>query len=172
MDGEWAYSYIVPKVFVEEFIDPDSPTPPPDFKFHCVSGKVRWLQFIFDRGDETKEVIVNADGSVASTHFDHNMLHRTEFKLPSNWYEMITVVERLASGWKYVRVDIYSCPDGSIYVGELTFFPLMGCYKGEGQKELGKHLDFDRTAYSTLVIPELERCRSRFRLYPAPGGPN
>lgn len=63
------------------------------------------------------------------------------------------------------RQDIY-CSQKKIYVGELTFYPLMGCYRGEGQKILGKYLDFDRTTFKPFILPELEKSRSRFSLYP------
>jgi len=164
-NGEWAYSYVRPQILVEEFLDPQSDVAPPDYKFHCVEGKIRWLQFIFDRGQETKEVIVNEEGAVMSIHFDHKMHHRESFRLPLNWSEMKSVVERLAAGFRYVRVDVYGV-NGHIYVGEMTFYPLMGCYKGEGQKILGAYLDFDRGTFNPVLIPELERIHSRFMLYP------
>jgi len=43
-----------------------------------------------------------------------------------------------------------------IFVGELTFFPLTGCYKSEGQKKLGQLLDFDRTTVKPFLLSELE----------------
>jgi len=78
---------------------------------------------------------------------------------------MKSVVEQLAIGFRYVRVDVYGI-DGHIYVGEMTFYPLMGCYRGEGQKILGKHLDFNRKTFNPFLIPVLERNHSRFTLYP------
>ena len=120
-------------MLVEELINSDRRSPPPDYKFHCVDGKVRWLQYIFDRGCDTKEVIVLPDGSITDIHFDHNMRHVEEFDIPSQWDQMKQIAERLSNPFKYVRVDMYLSND-TILVGELTFFPLMGCYKGEGQK--------------------------------------
>lgn len=161
LNGEWAYLYITPKVFVEQFIITEDQKPPPDYKFHCADGKVRCLQYISDRGSVTKESIVQLDGKVTSTHFDHNMLHIEEFTVPTTWESMMSVAESLATPFKYVRVDMYST-NQNVYVGEMTFFPMAGCYKGEGQKKIGQLLDFDRTTYKPLLLPELEEERRRF----------
>ena len=48
----------------------------------------------------------------------------------------------------------------------MTFWPMAGCYKGEGQKKLGKYLDFDRTTFKHLILPELKKSRSRSSLDP------
>ncbi len=144
--GEWAYSYIKPRVLVEEFIAVESKSTPPDYKFHCVDGKVKWLQYIFDRGIGTKEVIIDTEGRVTGIHLDTNMEQSSLFIKPANWEQMKGLVERLAGGWKYIRVDVYNVERGT-YVGELTFFPLSGCYLGRGQRELGDLLDFDRSTF-------------------------
>lgn len=142
-NGEWAYVHVPPKVFAEELIAPGNSTPPPDYKFHCVDGKIRWLQFIYDRGHGTKEVIADVNGQPTGIHFDHNMANSTSFSIPPRWNDMKVIAEALASGFRYVRIDMYQW-ESRIYVGELTFFPMMGCYKGDGQKALGHLLDFDR----------------------------
>ena len=154
--GEWAYSYIKPKVFVEEHITPKENTPPPDFKFHCVNGKVKWLQYIFDRGLHTKEVIVDPTGKALPIHFDHNMIHCTEFSPPNEWEKLVTAAEILSSSFKYVRVDMY-LHNNKIFIGELTFYPLKGCYKGNGQVELGKLLDFDTTSFKHPILKTQNR---------------
>jgi gamma-glutamylcyclotransferase (GGCT)/AIG2-like uncharacterized protein YtfP len=45
---------------------------------------------------------------------------------------------------------MFLCGD-RIYAGEVTFTPYAGFYKGEGQKVLGKLLDFDRTTFRELL---------------------
>jgi hypothetical protein len=153
--GEWAYAFVRPKVFVEELLYVQKNLSPPDYKFHCVNGKIQWLQFIYDRGRSTKECIVTPSGIVTSIHFDHNMEHKESFKIPDQWNKMKYIVEKVAEGFKYVRVDCYLVGK-KIYIGELTFFPLMGCYKGEGQKVLGKYLNFDRESYNPPLISHLK----------------
>ena len=162
--GEWAYSYVCPKVFVEEFLAGDEGHSPPDYKFHCSDGKVLWLQFIRDRATEVKEVIVLPEGQVTSIHFDRNMSHDEKFTLPTNWEEMKRVAGDLSRGFKYVRVDLY-LSRGHIYVGELTFFPLKGCYRGEGQRVLGRLVDFERDTVKPFLLPSLESECSRRNIY-------
>ena len=155
LNGEWAYSFVKPRVLVEEHIAKEQDTPPPDYKFHCVEGKPRWLQYIYDRGHEAKEVIVMPDGKVTKHHFSHNMKHSRRFDRPECWTELIEIAECLSESLKYVRVDMYVI-GSRIFVGELTFFPLTGCYKSEGQKKLGQLLDFDRTTVKPFLLSELE----------------
>jgi hypothetical protein len=148
-NGEWAYSYIKPRVLVEEFIEPENHTPPPDYKFYCVEGSVKFVHFISDRGHGTKEQTLDRQGNDLETELYPSFRLSKEFIKPQNWTEMIRVAEQLGNGFKCVRVDLF-CSGGNIYAGEMTFWPMMGCYKGEGQKKLGKLLDFDRTTFKPL----------------------
>lgn len=152
-NGEWAYSMIEPMVFAEEYLGEAGETPPPDFKFHCSNGRVLWLQYIYDRGLETKEVIVSPEGKVMDIQFDHNMKKSNEFSLPDCFEKMKNVAGRLSVDFKYVRIDLYLI-NKKIYVGEMTFYPLMGCYKGRGQRELGKLLDFDTTSRKSVIYTQ------------------
>lgn len=158
--GEWAYRFIKPKVVVEEFLPCESGASPADYKFHCVDGRIKWLQYIFDRNRGTKEVIVSPEGTVLPYHFDQNMQQAHEFVLPLNWEKLCSVAEALAKGWKYVRVDLYN-PGNRIFFGEITFYPLRGCYKGDGQRRLGQLLDFDRTTFKPPIYRQLVKTARR-----------
>lgn len=153
-NGEWAYSYIQPKVFVEEFIEPENSSTPPDYKFYCVEGIVKFVHYIYDRGFDTKEKTIDPEGNDLATELYPSFKLGTDFKKPLVWDQMIAVAENLSKGFKCVRVDLY-CSSDRIYAGEMTFWPMMGCYKGEGQKKLGKYLDFDRTTYKPFLINKL-----------------
>lgn len=161
--GEWAYSHMEPKVLVEEFIDPDGDSHPADYKFHCVDGRVRWLQYIYDRFGEPKEAIVEPDGSLPGFHLDPNLRSTRDFTLPRRWNDLKTLAETLAAGWKYVRVDLY-CNRDRIFFGEMTFFPYGGAYREEGQRILGQRLDFDRNTFKPPLAsrdPNPKRGRGR-----------
>lgn len=149
-NGEWSYAHIKPMILVEEFIDPSNYAPPPDYKFHVVEGKVRFLQFISQRGLNTKEQTISANGDDLDTHFDLNFTVAKTFVKPASWEEMKRVAEKLGREFKYVRVDLFEL-DERIYVGELTFWPYFGCYKGGGQRKLGQLLDFSRTTFKAPV---------------------
>jgi len=148
--GEWAYPYIQPKILVEEFIL-STGICPADYKFHCVDGEVKWLQYIYDRCGCIKEVIISPDGSVANVHFDNNMEYSENFIMPLKFDQLKAIACRLSSGFKYVRIDLYYS-NGKIYFGEMTFFPLSGCYLGEGQKKLGELLNFDRKTVKPFLL--------------------
>lgn len=150
--GEWAYALIQPKILVEAFIDPAGEKPPADYKFHCVDGTVRVLQYIYDRGFDTKEQMIKPDGNPAGYIFDHRFAPGDTFRKPDCWDEMISVAEALAKGFKYVRVDLYLSAEGKIYAGEMTFWPMAGCYHGEGQKRIGNLLDFDRSTVKPPIF--------------------
>lgn len=154
-DGEWPYALVSPKVFAEEMLESKDGLPPADYKFHCVNGHVKWLQYIYDRGVSTKEVIIDANGCIENIHFDRGMHQGSDFVIPECWPEMISVVEKLSNNFKYLRVDLYLINNSRILVGELTFFPLAGLYSGSGQIELGRRLDFDRQTYKKCIVNEL-----------------
>ena len=66
------------------------------------------------------------------------------------------MAEKLASGWKYVRIDMFVSGD-RMYAGEMTFFPYRGVYRGEGQKQLGQLLDFDRSTFRGAVFTKVPK---------------
>lgn len=155
LNGEWAYSYVQPKILVEEYIDPFNHAPPSDYKFYCVEGKVRFCHYIYDRGFDTKEQTVDIEGNDLETELYPSFKLGKDFKKPPQWQQMIWVAEQLSQGFKCVRVDLF-CTENCIYAGEMTFWPMAGVYKGKGQKKLGQLLDFDRTTYKPFLLIELE----------------
>lgn len=164
-NGEWAYSYVMPKVFVEQYINPESEIPPADYKFYCVNGQVKFCHYIYDRGFGTKEQIIDLHGNDLKTELYTSFIYGCAFKKPALWSSMIDISKKIANDFKCVRVDLF-LSGNHIYVGEMTFWPMAGHYKGEGQKRLGKFLDFDRTTFKSVALPRLERKKSRFEIYP------
>ena len=141
--GEWAYSFIDKKILIEECLSKKSETLPPDYKFHCVNGKVRWLQYIYDRGQETKECVYDNKFNIIPVHLDLNFkLQDPNMTIPRSWDSLILAAETLSIGFKYVRVDLYNIK-GRIVFGELTFFPRAGCYITPDNETFGNMLDFD-----------------------------
>jgi hypothetical protein len=69
---------------------------------------------------------------------------------------MKTVAQKLGNGFKCVRVDLFES-QGRIYAGEMTFWPMFGAYKGEGQKKIGQLLDFDRKTFKQPILHKLEK---------------
>lgn len=141
--GEWAYSFVKPRVIAEELM----PEPVIDYKFHCTHGKVRWVQVIWDRDSgQPKEAIFLPDGTLTDLHMDHKMAHAPLQRMyPGDvaWSELTRVAEALAKRWRYVRVDLYYVPDVGVRFGELTFWPLSGSYKTADEPVFGEMLEID-----------------------------
>lgn len=126
--------------------------PPPvvDYKFHCVHGRVQWVQVIRERSTGTpKETILSAEGLVEPLHMDHKMRHDPDpraYPGDDAWDELTDVALALADGWRYVRVDLYyvrSGPLSGVRFGELTFWPLSGCYLTDDEPVFGELLNID-----------------------------
>lgn len=140
--GEWYYKEIEYQCFTEEYLGENLT----DYKFHCSNGSVRFCQVIRDRSiKQTNEVCVDLDGNCLDFHLDEDFkLHQFFFK-PKNWEKMKAVATALCQDFDYVRVDMYTIDNQdtskiSVFVGELTFSPSAGEYRGEGQIEAGKLL--------------------------------
>lgn len=162
-NGEWAYAYVKPRVFVEEYLE-DSSGSPPDYKFYVVEGKARFCHYIYGRHESAKEQVINIDGDDMQLELYPSFSYGDNFKKPAEWDLMIAAAEAVGRGFKCVRVDLYLI-GGRILVGEMTFWPMAGHYKGRGQKSIGQLLDFDRTTFKPFLIPALEAEQSRFSLY-------
>jgi hypothetical protein len=159
-NGEWAYAFVQPKISIEEFIEPDQAAPPADYKFYVVEGKVRFVHYIYDRGCNTKEQTISPSGDDLKTELYPSFKYGAAFQKPRCWEEMKYVAEKLGKGFKCVRVDLFSSQD-KIYAGEMTFWPMFGCYKGDGQKLLGQLLNFDRKTFKSPIYISLRENKNR-----------
>lgn len=124
--GEWAYAWVPPRVLVEEFLEPEGATPPPDYKFHCDGGRVLWCGYHYDRGRDVKVQQVDRDGvPITGVRLDHRFGAGTAFVRPPEWDRMVEIAETLAAGFRMLRVDLYRI-GGRILAGELTVWPVSG----------------------------------------------
>lgn len=148
--GEWPYSLLEPRIIAEELLG-NGRRRLADYKFHCVDGRVAWLQYIYDRDTVSKESLAERNGDPIPLRFSPQLVQGEPFQKPSGLEHMVEIAEALSAPFRYVRVDLYLVADRP-YVGELTFFPLSGCYTGTGQRLLGERLTFDRTSVNPVVI--------------------
>ncbi len=140
--GEWAYQFIRPRIITEKLLGKRMT----DYKFHCAHGKIRWAQIISERGHEDgpRETILAPDGSSLGLHMDQNMRHVPDGAYPGDeaWAVLTALAETLAEGWRYVRVDLYWSA-GRAWFGELTMWPLAGCYTTPDEPVFGEMLGLD-----------------------------
>ncbi len=140
--AEWAYQFVKPQIICEAVL----PRPVVDFKFHCSHDRVRWVQIIRDRETGNPvETILDPAGKRTGLHMDQNMLHDPSPKIyPGDeaWTALTSLALMLAKGWRYIRVDLY-WSQGKALFGELTFWPLSGCYCTKDEPAFGDMLDLD-----------------------------
>lgn len=142
--GEWHYSHIIPKAFAEEYLSGGTEGIP-DYKFHCASGRVAFVQYITDRATGApREMVLTPDGRKTGMRLDHHFDTGTNFAKPGTWEDMIDIAERLSAPFRCVRVDLYDA-DVGIRFGEMTFFPRNGNFRGGNQVQLGRMIQFDMT---------------------------
>lgn len=166
VNGEWNYIFIKPKFFIEEYFEPDSGLLPTDYKFHCVDGEVIWVQYIYDRESSPKEVILSPNGEPIGVTLDHQMRKGVMLEKPRYWREMEVLASKISASFKYSRID-FLCSSDNFYFGEITLYPLMGFYKGSGQRELGRLMDFSLDTYSFPIFCKLYEDGMSKKIFPS-----
>lgn len=120
--GEVNYRYISPKIMFEPLIselDQDLV----DYKIWCFDGAARFVGVHGDRQNTPKGQIFNLDWT--STNWIYPDIGDWSIGVipkPFDLDQMISVAEKLAAPFPFVRVDLYEVCQ-KIYFGELTFTP-------------------------------------------------
>jgi len=150
--GEWSYSKLKPKVFVEEYIDDDKYDLASDYKFFCGKGDVFFCHYIYDRNSgQASEQIIDKNGNQINYYLDPNFKKGSGFTKPDNWEEMIFIASKLSKQFKLVRIDLYSAKSIT-YVGEVTFWPYAGIYRGDDQKKISELIPFDNSTFQKSIV--------------------
>lgn len=141
---EWPYKEIKPKILVEEYMTDESNKELKDYKFFCFNGQVKCFKIDFNRF--VKHQANYYDINLSQLSFGEASFppdYNKELDIPGNIHEMIELAEKLASGFPFVRVDLYNI-NGQIYFGEMTLCPASGFGKftsDDWDKELGSWLE-------------------------------
>lgn len=97
-----------------------------DYKFFCFNGKAQFFKIDWGRFVNHHANYYLPSGELlpfGEIGMEPDPNHAEV--MPSNLSEMISIAERLSSGFKFLRVDLYNV-EGKIYFGELTFYPASG----------------------------------------------
>lgn len=124
-NGESIYSVIQPRILAEEYLSQSADNYIVDYKFFCFHGMAKyvWVKTFHDGKYRNCYYDLNWE----KIEDDSNTMNylNLDMKRPENFDEMITIANKLAHGFIFVRVDLYSIKD-KVFFGELTFFPWGG----------------------------------------------
>jgi TupA-like ATPgrasp len=130
--AERHYSYIQPKIVIEELLEGNGGGLPWDYCFFSYNGP---------KGFDYAYSIVCPKGRAAAFTKDGDLLcsNIPDAELaphlnPGNFPEMVQVARDLSVDFDFVRVDLYSVAD-RIYFGELTCTPGQGYGKAEERRQ-------------------------------------
>lgn len=165
--SEWAYLLVQPSVIVERYLLPSAgESRPLEWKFHCVEGRVSWVQQI-SWTHPRAEVLVDRNGEVMPERLNPDIERLGSFVKPVDWEEIVERVERVGGHWRYVRVDGFYC-EQRFWFGETTFHPRAGVHDRPDSAILGERLQFslDKTKKPVISDAVLKR-RIREASFPA-----
>lgn len=131
---EWPYKNVPRRIIAEEFLNfgddsssiINSDNQIKDYKFFCFNGVPQFLKVDYDRFTNHHANYYDMEFSLLP--FGEANLPPIENHIetcPQNFDEMVKIAEKLSSGHKFLRVDLYNIA-GKIFFGELTFFPASG----------------------------------------------
>ena len=121
---ELQYKDIKPLILIEKYLENENEELN-DYKFYCFDGKVQYIQYISERSNGYKMKFFDRDWNPQNFVSNHSMLKIFPKKL-DNLQSIINVVEKLAQGFMFVRVDLYVLDNGDVKFGEMTFTPASG----------------------------------------------
>ena len=124
---EWAYKDIEPKIFAEMLIENDNGGDLIDYKIFCFNGEPKYIQVIQDRRSvETIDFFDTEWNLQEFVGLNPDVKNSAEpIGQPQNLDEMLAIARKLSAGIRFLRIDLYNI-NGTIYFGEITFYPASG----------------------------------------------
>tara|TARA_B110000967_G_scaffold14789_1_gene14147 strand:- start:420 stop:1295 length:876 start_codon:yes stop_codon:yes gene_type:complete len=119
---ERIYKDVKPRILAEKYLDQLDNDHILDYKFYCIHGKPAciWVK-TYDNGKH-RNCYYDLNWNRMSPDTNNVDYLSKEVPKPDNLEELLSVSEKLANDFIFVRVDLYSI-ENKIYFGELTFFP-------------------------------------------------
>ena len=114
------YKYILPEVFVEEYLGDNIN----DFKFFCFSGIVKYFHIDSNRYSDHCQNYYDKKFNLLKFTNKHKQCD-FHLKPPKNLKLLISIAEKLSKPFDFVRVDLFNI-NNKVYFSELTFCPDAG----------------------------------------------
>lgn len=132
--GEWMYRNVPRQILIEERLSGKSPeAAPDDIKVHCVNGQPSLIHVIRARRGIQKQAFFSPSGQrlLLRVKPHREQIEGLEIELILDL--ILVAVRKLASPFKYVRVDMYIVEDRA-YFGELSFHEESGLFKNRAEE--------------------------------------
>ncbi len=122
---EWAYGRIPPRLFAEQLLVDDGVPASPSYKANVAGGECIYvyafytpapgveMEAVFDRNGRARPVLMDSGETGIA------------IEPPAQLDEMIRTAERMATGFDFLRVDLYAI-GGEIWFSEFTFYGAAG----------------------------------------------
>jgi hypothetical protein len=121
---EWGYLGIQPRVLIERMVETPNDDLPDDYKFFVYHGRAHFIQFVCDRPRGLKLNFYDREWNLLPAKLRYPCTSQPIPK-PANLAQMIEIAEKIGAQFDFVRVDLYSSPQGILF-GEVTFYPNAG----------------------------------------------
>lgn len=121
---ETHYDPIVPRIIIEKYMEDATYGIPIDYKFFCFGGRPVYVQVDLDRFVDHRRNFYDVawrEMDVRVTYLKGKPVPR-----PAMLNDMMDVAAKLATGFGFCRVDLYSPDDKRVLFGEMTFAPGSG----------------------------------------------
>jgi hypothetical protein len=129
-EGEWGYSRVSRKIFVEEMLPNSAADPLIDYIVFCCDGQaVFYVLTIGEKTDRERIALYRADGTRDEEiervpNYPARFLPR-DYRLSPLAAEAVRAASAISCGLDFVRVDIMQA-GGQLYAGEMTLYPGAG----------------------------------------------
>jgi hypothetical protein len=121
---EWSYKNLEPLIVAENFLT-DQNGALNDYKFFCFNGEIKFVQVDLERKINDYRCYYDTNWDKLPFYTEKNPFFEGEVEKPETLEDMIHVVKELSKDIPFVRVDLYSVNNKTIF-GEMTFYPTNG----------------------------------------------
>lgn len=144
---ELHYLKIEPKIICEKYLCDEDDKMPIDYKIYCINGVAKCILVCTERDTGLKLNMFDMKWNQLP-YIKEKYMSNKDIEKPKKLQDMIKIAEDLSKPFPFVRVDLYN-DKGKIIFGELTFTPACccnPCYSKEGNKELGKMINYEEVS--------------------------
>lgn len=130
---ERIYKDLKPRILIEKYISEIDSDSLIDYKFHCFHGKPKYVFVQKSKSECVRKSFYDLQWNKVLPENYISSFYEADFIKPENFDEMIQVAEKLSEGFIFLRVDLYSTGNKTIF-GELTFFSNGGIVRSSIEK--------------------------------------